>query len=65
MSSPRAGLRTAAVLFALFAVGHLVRLLTHSRVLVGTHEIPMAISVIALLVASGLALWLWKLSTGD
>jgi hypothetical protein len=65
MSSPRAGLRIAALLFALFAFGHLIRLLTQSRVIVGTHEIPMLVSLIALLVASGLALWMWRLSSSD
>jgi hypothetical protein len=63
MSSPRTGLRIAAVIFAIFALGHLVRLATGAQVLVGTHVIPMAASVIALIIAVGLSAWMWRLST--
>ncbi len=62
MNSPRAGLRIAAVVFAIFAIGHLVRLLTHTTVLVGTHQIPMDVSLFGLIVGAGLSLWMWKLS---
>jgi len=62
MNAPRAGLRIAAILFAIFAIGHLVRLLTHTTVLLGTHQVPMSVSVVALIVAAGLSLWMWKLS---
>ena len=65
MSSPRTGLRTAAILFVLFALGHVVRLVTQARVVVGTHEIPMLVSVVALLIATSLAIWLWQLSMRD
>jgi hypothetical protein len=63
MSSPRTGLRVAAVIFAIFALGHLVRLVTGAPVVVGTHVIPMAASVIALIIAVGLSAWMWRLST--
>jgi len=62
MNAPRTGLRIAAILFAIFAIGHLVRLLTHTAVLVGTHQIPMGVSLFGLIVGAGLSLWMWKLS---
>jgi hypothetical protein len=62
MSSPRTGLRIAAAIFAIFAVGHLLRLLTHASVLIGTHQIPMVASVVALIIAGGLSVWMWRLS---
>ena len=55
-------MRIAAILFAIFAIGHLVRLLTQTTVLLGTHQVPMGVSVVALIVAAGLSLWMWKLS---
>jgi len=60
MSSPRAGLRIAAIVFAIFAIGHLVRLLTHTTVLLGTHQVPMGVSLVGLIVAAGLSLCMWK-----
>jgi hypothetical protein len=62
MSSSRTGLRIAATIFAIFALGHLLRIVTHARVLVGTHEIPMVASVVALIIAAGLSVWMWSLS---
>jgi uncharacterized membrane protein len=62
MRSPRTGLRIAAVIFAIFALGHLLRLVTHMQVLLGNHEVSMGVSVIALIIASGLSVWMWRLS---
>jgi len=63
MNSPRTGLRVASVLFGIFAIGHLLRLITHAQVTVGTHTIPMGLSWIALIVAAILCIWMWRLST--
>jgi hypothetical protein len=62
MRSPRTGLRIAGVIFAIFALGHLLRLVTHTQVLLGNHEVSMGASVIALIMASGLSVWMWRLS---
>jgi hypothetical protein len=64
MSSPRIGLRVASIVFALFALGHLLRLINHAQVMVGTHHISMGVSVIALIVAALLSIWMWRLSSG-
>jgi len=63
MSSQASGLRVASVLFGLFALGHLVRLVKQAQVMVGTHQIPMWISVVALIIAAVLSIWMWRLSS--
>jgi hypothetical protein len=63
MNSQRTGLRVASILFAIFAIGHLVRLIKNVQVTVGTHPIPMGVSWIALIVAAILCIWLWRLSS--
>ena len=50
---------TVAIL-ALVAIAHLVRLLAGWSVSVNEIDIPMWVSVIALVVAAGLALGLWR-----
>jgi hypothetical protein len=63
MNSPRTGLRVASVIFAIFAIGHLLRLINHAQVTVGTLTIPMGVSWIALIIAAILCVWLWQLSS--
>jgi hypothetical protein len=63
MNSQRGGLRVASVLFALFALGHVVRLATQAEVLVAGRQIGLLVSVIAALIAACLSLWLWRLSS--
>ena len=63
MNSARTGLRVASVIFAIFAIGHVLRLINHAQVTVGTHTIPMGVSWIALVVAAILCAWLWRLSS--
>ena len=62
MNSPRTGLRVASVIFAIFAIGHVLRLINHAQVTLGTHTIPMGVSWIALIVAVILCVWMWRLS---
>jgi len=56
------GLRVASLLFGLFALGHVCRLVTHAQVIVGRHHIPLWVSVVAALIAAALSFWLWRLS---
>jgi hypothetical protein len=63
MSSQAAGLRVASVIFGLFAVGHLMRLVNQAQVTVGTYQIPMSLSVVALIIAAILSTWMWRLSS--
>jgi hypothetical protein len=64
MSSQASGLRVASVIFALFALAHVVRLAKQAQVTVATHQIPMSVSVVALIIAALLSVWLWRLSSG-
>ena len=63
MNSQKTGLRVASIVFAIFALGHLLRLINHAPVMVGTHHISMGVSVIALIVAALLTIWMWRLSS--
>ena len=62
MSSPATGLRLASLLFAIFAIAHIVRLIGHVQVTVDAIQIPMWVSVAALIVAGFLSIWFWRLS---
>jgi uncharacterized membrane protein YecN with MAPEG domain len=62
MNSPTTGLRVASILFGIFAIAHVVRLINHAQVTFGTHTIPMTVSWIALIVAAVLCIWFWRLS---
>ena len=63
MNSQRTGLRVASIIFGIFAIGHLVRLIKQAQVAVGTCSIPMGVSWIALIVAAILCIWLWRLDS--
>jgi 4-hydroxybenzoate polyprenyltransferase len=63
MNSPKTGLRVASVFFGIFAIAHLLRLINHAQVTLGTLTIPMSLSWIALIVALILCVWLWRLSS--
>jgi len=63
MNSPTTGLRVASVIFALFFLGHVLRLITHASVMLGSYHVPMWPSVVALIVAGLLSMWMWRLSS--
>jgi len=63
MNSARTGLRVASVIFGIFALGHVLRLINQAQVSVGTHTIPMGVSWIALIIAAMLCIWLWRLAS--
>jgi len=63
MTSQQTGLRVASVVFGIFAVAHIVRLLKHAQVTVGSMQIPMGVSWLALIIAAVLSIWLWRLSS--
>jgi hypothetical protein len=64
MDSQKTGLRIASIIFGIFAIGHVLRLIKHAQVTVGTLTIPMGVSWIALIVAAILCIWLWRLASG-
>jgi uncharacterized membrane protein YecN with MAPEG domain len=63
MKSPRTGLRVASVIFGIFTIGHLLRLINQAQVTVGSHTIPMGLSWVALIIAVILCIWFWRLSS--
>jgi hypothetical protein len=63
LTPQQTGLRVASVIFGIFAIGHLLRLINHAQVTVGTVTIPMGVSWIALIVAAILCIWLWQLAS--
>ncbi|PYJ46841.1 MAG: hypothetical protein DME85_08575 [Verrucomicrobia bacterium] len=62
MNSPTTGLRVASIIFAIFFLGHVLRLISHASVMIGIHHIPMWVSVVALIIAGLLSIWMWRLS---
>jgi len=64
MNAPQTGLRVASVIFALFCLGHIFRLVRHTQVLLAGHiVVPLWISVIAVIISGALSIWMWKLSS--
>lgn len=64
MINRRLGLRVSAVIFAIFAVGHLIRLAANLEVRIGGLLIPVWPSIIFVILAGALSVWLWRLSKG-
>jgi hypothetical protein len=64
MNPQKTGLRVASVLFGIFAIGHLFRLIKQIPVQVGDYQIPMGFSWVALIIAAVICIWLWRLSSG-
>jgi hypothetical protein len=62
MNSQKIGLRVAAVLFAIFALLHLLRLLNQVQVIIGGQTIPLWISILIALISALLSFWTWKLA---
>lgn len=54
----------AAALFALVAIVHIVRLFTHFRIVVGSHEVPMAASIVCIVVFAFLSWMLCREARG-
>jgi integral membrane sensor domain MASE1 len=61
-NSQNLGLRVAGVLFSLIAIGHLIRLLMHPVVMVGSYHFPMWSSVVSLVFFACLAVWMFVLA---
>jgi uncharacterized membrane protein YecN with MAPEG domain len=62
MNSQETGLRVASVFFGIFAIAHLLRLINQTPVMLGSHQISMGLSWVALIVAALLCVWLWRLA---
>ena len=56
----RAYVRVSGVLFALVAVGHLLRLLRRWPLLIGGWPFPALASLVVLFVTAAMAIWAWR-----
>jgi len=55
---------TAAVVFALVALGHLLRAVLGLELVVGDVAVPLWVSVVATIVTGGLSLMVWREARG-
>jgi hypothetical protein len=64
MNSQRTGLRVASVIFGLICLVHIWRLVfSHFTVQIGSHQLPLWGSVVAVIVTGGLSIWMCRLSS--
>ena len=63
MKSQILGLRVAGTVFALVCLGDLLRVITRADVLIAGRQIPVWVNVLGVLIAGGLSLWMWRLSS--
>jgi hypothetical protein len=64
MNSQRTGLRVASVIFGLVCVVHIWRLLmSHFTLQIGSHQLPIWGSGVAVVVTGVLSIWMWRLSS--
>jgi len=54
----------ASAIFALMAVVHIYRLVTHFQIVVGSHSIPEWVSYVAIVVTAGLSWMLCREARG-
>jgi protein-S-isoprenylcysteine O-methyltransferase Ste14 len=54
----------AAAIFALLALAHVVRVVTHFQVILGSHSIPEWVSYVAIVVGALLSWMLWREARG-
>jgi hypothetical protein len=64
MNSSRPFTLIAALIFAIMCVLHIYRLFTHFQVILGSHDIPMTVSYVAIVVTAILAWGCYRESRG-
>ncbi len=64
MKSQVMGLKVASVLLMCAALAHVVRLAMGLKVVIGSHSVGAWLSVVAIVVAAGLSVWLGMLACG-
>ncbi|MFI5209031.1 MAG: hypothetical protein ACHQ2E_01185 [Gemmatimonadales bacterium] len=61
----RAYIQFSGLLFALVAIGHLVRVLARWPLLIAGYPLPAVASLLVLLVTAGMAAWAWRLLSAN
>ena len=59
--SQKTALRIGAVLFGIIGFLHILRLVNKWDAVIGGWNVPLAASVVAVVVSIGLSYWYWKL----
>ena len=62
LNSPAFGLRTVSALAGLGSLAHVVRLLLHFQIVIGSHPVPVSASGGGVVVLGLVSFWFWKLS---
>jgi hypothetical protein len=62
MKSQTMGLKVASVIFGLFCLVHILRLIRGFQIVVGSYYFGRGLSVVAIIVSGFLCVWLWKLA---
>jgi hypothetical protein len=62
VNSQTFGLRVAGTIFGLMCWAQVLRLATRAELIVAGHQVPLWVSAVAVIIAGGLSVWLWKLS---
>ncbi len=60
MSTRRPFTLIAAVIFALMALAHVLRIAVDFQIIVGSHSLPMSVSYLALVITGILAVMLYR-----
>lgn len=61
----RLPLVVAGIIFSIVAIMHLIRIVYHWQILIAGYVIPVSVSVIALVVAIVLAIWMFTSAAKD
>ena len=56
----RSYVRLSGLLFALVALGHVVRTVRRWPLLIAGHPIPAVVSLVVAVLAGGMAFWAWR-----
>jgi hypothetical protein len=62
VTDQRFGLRVAGLIFAVFCLGHVLRIIAQADVIIAGYRIPMWPSYVAIVVGGSLSVWLLSLS---
>ncbi len=62
MNSQTLGLRLSGTIFAVVCVAHLWRLFRHSDIIIGGYAMPMWASVVGLIIAGIMSIWMFRIS---
>ena len=64
MNSQTRALRVGGIIFGIVCLAHLWRVFAHIQIQIGSYLVPIWGSVVGAIVAGGLSLWMWRLSSG-